>query len=133
MQDNDGSETYTGEVSGVPSGASLFTRDPFTMDLIPLVDVGGTYSLTSDELENLDLLPPANFSSPQFDEVIVLNVTIIVTDAVSDFPDSVESFNFEVPIRVEEVADVPDALSLTLKGTEDCKCPWRTHRCVGSC
>ena len=133
LQDNDGSETYTGEVSGVPSGASLFTRDPFTMDLIPLVDVGGTYSLTSDELENLDLLPPANFSSPQFDEVIVLNVTIIVTDAVSDFPDSVESFNFEVPIRVEEVADVPDALSLTLKGTEDCKCPWRTHRCVGSC
>jgi len=82
LTDTDGSETLSVTISGVPDGAELSAG----------IDNGdGTWTLTSAELGDLEITPPANFSG-SFD----LTVDAVSAEADGDTATSTDSFTVNV-------------------------------------
>ena len=129
LTDTDGSETLSITVANVPDGASLSAG----------VDNGdGTWTLTPDQLDGLELTPPSNYSG-EFE----LGVAATTTDGASTSTVS-DSFNVEVngvidgsaftvtdasgfedqPIALDIAASLVDldgseSLSVTISGVPD--------------
>ncbi|EIM29743.1 DUF4429 domain-containing protein [Microvirga lotononidis] len=110
MPDNDGSETLSFVIRGVPEGAVMSHgtyRGP------------GVWSLTAEEARLVTLLPPANFSG-----TIKLSVTAITQEERGG---DQASTTVEFPVVVEAVVDAPAVGGLdgvsgdwgTMHGTED--------------
>ncbi len=102
LSDTDGSETLSVVVSNVPEGASLSAG----------IDNGdGSWTLTTDQLDGLNVTPPNNFSG-SFD----LEVTAVSTEADGDSATSAAS---TLTVNVEGVADGPSVAVTTASGFED--------------
>ncbi|MBC7907805.1 MAG: tandem-95 repeat protein, partial [Rhodospirillaceae bacterium] len=76
--DTDGSETVTFSIGGVPDGVTLAYTDAAGVDHV-LTGEGGTFSLTSDQLNGLHMIVPDDGSVTDFD----LSVSSIAADGSS--------------------------------------------------
>jgi uncharacterized protein YjgD (DUF1641 family)/CTP:molybdopterin cytidylyltransferase MocA len=110
LPDNDGSETLSFVVSGIPNGALLSVgtyRGP------------GTWSLTADEAKIVTLRPPADFAG-------TINLTVTAVTQEKDGGDQA-STRVTFPVHVGAVVDAPAVGGLdgssahwgTMSGTED--------------
>uniref|UniRef100_UPI00051A11D2 beta strand repeat-containing protein n=1 Tax=Thalassospira australica TaxID=1528106 RepID=UPI00051A11D2 len=97
----DASETLSVTISNIPDGATLSAGT---------VNPDGTVTLTADELDDLTITPPENFSG-SFD----LDVTATSTDG-----DTSASITDTISVSVEGQADTPTLdITATTSGTED--------------
>ncbi|MEE1656177.1 Ig-like domain-containing protein [Microvirga sp. CF3062] len=110
LPDNDGSETLSFVISGIPNGALLSVgtyRGP------------GTWSLTADEARIVTLRPPADFAG-------TINLTVTAVTQEKDGGDQA-STRITFPVHVGAVVDAPAVGGLdgssahwgTMHGTED--------------
>lgn len=95
LTDKDGSETLSIQIAGVPASANLSAGTK---------NADGSWSLNASDLENLRLIPAADFSGQ-----IALNVTAISRE-ISNGTTATQTSSFTV-----NVAAVADAPTLTVK------------------
>ncbi len=98
LTDTDSSETVSLIIAGLPSGARLSAGMP---------NGDGSWSVATNEIAGLAILPPADFSGD-----FTLNVTAVATE--SDGGASTHSATVDLPVSVTGVADTPE---LTVRGT----------------
>lgn len=103
LVDNDGSETLSYQVSGVPTGASLNNGTDAG---------GGVYNLTAGQLAGLTITPPLHDAS-NFN----LSVTTTATETVGG--DAATSLPGVLAVTVTEVADTPTLTVDPASGDED--------------
>ena len=101
LSDTDGSETLTITITGVPEDGSLSAGS---------ANADGSWTLSSDELAELKVHPPAHS-----DENFVLNVTATATENDGD----TSSVSYELPVNVNGVADAPNIEAGAVSGDED--------------
>ncbi|MEM7252638.1 MAG: hypothetical protein AAF493_14580, partial [Pseudomonadota bacterium] len=101
LVDTDGSETLTLLVTGVPNTASLSAG---------VRNADGTYSVTPEELDGLQLLPPEHFSGR-------LDLTMIAKTV--DENGSTEIFTQAFSATLDAVADAPTLVVADVSGLED--------------
>jgi hypothetical protein len=104
--DQDGSETLTATVSGVPAGATLTLADG---TVLTSTDAGDTFELTADQLLGITLTVPAD--AADFD----LSVTATATEDEGD----VASVSTSVAVDVPDVVEGPDLTVSDATGDED--------------
>ncbi|MDD5158606.1 MAG: hypothetical protein PHI47_01045, partial [Sulfuricurvum sp.] len=103
LNDTDGSETLSVTISGIPSGAIL-TNGTHNVD--------GSWTLTPDQLSNLYILPPDNYTG-------TMNLTLTATATEisnGDTASTSENFNITVSETTSTVTTGSEA-SQTLNGT----------------
>ncbi|MEO1619056.1 MAG: tandem-95 repeat protein, partial [Planctomycetota bacterium] len=100
LHDLDGSETLSIRIEGVPDGASLSAGT---------TSVDGTWTLTADQLDGLEVQPPADFSG-SFD--------LRVTATSTDDGDSATTAS-TISVNVSAVADLPSLATSDVSGLED--------------
>ncbi|MFZ8933357.1 MAG: hypothetical protein ACO20H_08675, partial [Bacteriovoracaceae bacterium] len=116
----DGTETYTIDFSGLPTGFTLSAGTDLG---------GGSWSLTSADLSSLQIIPPANTET---DFVLDFNVT--VTDSFGNTQDYLNSINVEmnpegnlietfedtsVSISIHDFVDTSTAVETVISGYPD--------------
>jgi cysteine-rich repeat protein len=110
LNDNDGSETLSVTIDGIPTGSSLSAGILIQRSLL------ATATLTQAELAGLTITPPANFN-----DVMSLTVTATATEASNDDAKSTVA-NLTVnllpvndpPIVVNDIATTEQEVTLTL-------------------
>ncbi len=105
LADNDGSETLSIQISGVPNGATLSAGTH---------NADGTWTLTKAQLTGLQLTPAAN-SDADFS----LSVTATATEAAGGSATKTSSFT----VTVNAVADAPVVTVAPATGNEDTAIP----------
>lgn len=102
LTDNDGSETLTLLIAGVPDGATLSAGTHLG---------GGRWSLMPGDHTGLTITPPAN-SSEDF------TLTVTAQSAEARNGDAVDT-SAEINVRVDPAADVPSLTVIDVSGRED--------------
>ena len=100
LVDNDGSETLSITISGVPANATLSGG---------INNGNGNWTLTPAQLTNLTLTPPANFSGS-------FNLTVTATSSENGTTSPV---SVSLPVSITGVADTPNLSVQTASGSED--------------
>ncbi|MEM7468375.1 MAG: hypothetical protein AAF387_16010, partial [Pseudomonadota bacterium] len=101
LQDTDGDETAEITVIGVPKGAMLSAGTD---------NADGSWTLTEEELEDLQIKPPVNFSG-EFELEIELNIT--------ESTGASKTFVEKISVSVEAEADYVDIQSSPITTAED--------------
>jgi len=83
--------------------------------------VNDTYTLTSEDVEAFQILPPLHYSTP-LSGYMVLNTVTRVTDSTPNMTDVVD-FLLDIPIEVIGDADKPNAPTILVNATEDVDYP----------
>lgn len=78
-----------------------------------ILPVGDVYTLTPEDVDAFTLLPPLHYSSILQGD-IVLNTTTVVTDG-----DSTATFDLNIPVDIQGIADVPLTREITVMTEED--------------
>lgn len=105
LVDQDGSETLTTVIEGVPSGAILSSGTDLG---------GGRWEVSPADLGSITILPPNDFSGD-------IPLTLVATSTEPDGSQAVSSNPFNV--HVTGVADTPDLTVVPAGGTEDIVTP----------
>lgn len=101
LSDTDGSETLSIVISNIPDGVELSPSGTYVSH--------GTYSYTAEEVSNLKLLSPQDFSG---------DITLDVRAVAQENDGDVEVFNTQLNVNIEAVADAPN-ISGGASGLED--------------
>ena len=105
LTDTDGSETLAITITGVPTGATLSAGTN---------NGGGTWTLTSAQLTNLTLTPPANYSG---------NFSLGVVATASENNQSISTASSSLGVTVNGVATAPNLNVHAVSGNEDTAIP----------
>ena len=105
LVDQDGSETLSITISGVPNGALLSAGTQVSE---------GVWEVDPADLANLKITPPAN-SNEDFE----LTVTATATESNGEFAET----SVQVPVTVLGVADAPDLTTNTITALENSDIP----------
>ena len=105
LTDTDGSETLSITVSGVPTGATLSAG---------MNNGNGSWTLTSAQLTNLSLTPPANYSG---------NFSLGVVATSSENNQTASTGSSALAVHVEGVATTPTLSVSSASGNEDTVIP----------
>lgn len=115
--DPDGSETFVFQIIGplpntTVNGTTYFTQifGESGNEIIPVNDV---YTLSEADVDEFALLPPLHYSSILQGD-IVLETTTVVTDG-----DSTATFDLNITVDIEGVADQSPTRNITVFGVED--------------
>jgi hypothetical protein len=114
LTDVDGSENFTLVIyDGVPPGTQIFGAG----NRVILPELNGDFILTPADVIDWMIIAPGNYSSIQQGD-IVLRVNVTVNDTVNGVT-ALSSFQEDITVFVEGVADKPDVLNVTLLAVED--------------
>jgi hypothetical protein len=114
LTDVDGSENFTLVIyDGVPPGTQIFGAG----NRVILPELNGDFILTPADVIDWTIIAPGNYSSIQQGD-IVLRVNVTVNDTVNGVT-ALSSFQEDITVFVEGVADKPDVLNVTLLAVED--------------
>ncbi|WP_041641236.1 hypothetical protein [Magnetococcus marinus] len=118
VSQEDGAEQLVVKIEGVPEGSEIRSdaADAFLAENPdaenPIVDNGdGTWTITGDFADGLQLLPPADSN-----EDFTLNVTATTTETSSGLSNTVTA---DLNVTVASVADAPDLSAADATGNED--------------
>jgi hypothetical protein len=114
LEDRDESETYVMYIddTSVPPGTKFFGEGG-----VEIFNVSGVYALYPSDVEEFQITPPLHYSSALQGDIL-LQTTTVVTDTTVSGSNST-SFEYEIPVHVTGVADVPNSRAVHVIAEED--------------